>query len=792
MKCIRSPIHLSLFVVPLLLATAGAGASASAQSGTNGVVAGVVQGADGEPLEGALVSVPRLHLSSLTDVQGRFELSLRSGVHTLFISRIGFAPLTEDVTVGAQASLRLTFLLDESPIELPPFVVTATARTTASPLTTPADIDVLAGHEKEVEQAASLGASLDGLPGVTNISTGAVAGKPVIRGLSGNRVRVLNHGIGMDYQQYGARHSPPVDLHLVERVEVVRGAASILYGSDALGGAVNLIPVAIPNGSDRVSCPSGHLAAGFDSNNHQASGALRLEGAVGGLGWTAMVARRSAGNMRVPMAPTASETGVGTDPRFTGELPHTDFDQTTGSVAVGYRWGPNLVTADYVRWRDERNFLLPNGEGIGQGLSDDALQLRGSFFVGDAWVLRPVVAFQKNLRLANRPGSPRTRLPDDIAVDLLVRGVTLRLEAEHEDVRGLSGRMGVEYLLQDRDTRGAEPLHPAARVDNVSVFAFEGVRWGDLSLEIGARFDGRRQEAEPNAALRLPDYSEGEGPDDLAQSYLAFSGALGLSYRVGPNLAVTANAGRGFRAPSVFELHVYGVHGGVAAFQIGDPRLEAESSLNTDVSVRWHSPRLHVKVTGYRNAIDDYVYLENTGELDPTSGLPIHRTVQEDAVLWGGDISVDAQVLPWLQVRGVAEAVEGSTQHTDLTLPLLPALQSRVGLAWTAGSIGPASDVRIDLTVRRAERQDAAGPYEPFWQYDQNPEFGVASTSSYTLLDAGLSLSMPTHGRPATVHVRATNLTNRAYRDFLDTYKGYALSVGRNLTIRVGVPIGGR
>ncbi len=790
--CSHSIVPLALSAVLVLVAPLGSRGIATAQSATYAAITGVVRTTDGVPLEGALASIPRAHRRCLTDAEGRFQLNVRPGAYALVVSRLGYTPHSQPVAVSAGASLNLTVVLEASPIELPPVVVTATSRTTASPLTTAADVEALGGYEKEVTQTVSLGATLEGLPGVTNISTGCAAGKPVIHGLSGNRIRVLNRGIGMDYQQYGARHSPPVDPHLVERIEVVRGAASVLYGSDALGGAVNLIPRVVPTTEDGAGYLSGHLEGGLQSNNRQASGSLRLEGATRGWGWTAAVVRRSAGNMHAPDVPTSLETGSRTAPRFTGELPFTDFDQTTSSLGFGYRWEGNLLAVDYSRWRDQRNFLLPGGDGVGQSLSDDAVQLRGNFLVGDTWALRPVLSLQKNLRLANAPGSPRTRLPQDVAVDLFVRGITARVEAEHERLASLSGRVGIEYLRQDQDTRGRVPLHPSAQVDNVSVFALEGARMGALSVEIGARFDLRRQEAEPNPALLLPDLSAGESAEHLTQKYTVASGAVGLSYRVGNHLAVTANAGRGFRAPSIFELHAYGVHGGVAAFQIGNPTLEAETSLNTDVSVRWHEPKLHAKVTAYRNVISDYVYLANTGEIEPVSGLPIHRTVQEDAVLWGSDLTLQAQVLPWLQVTGVAEAVEGATRQTDLTLPLLPALQSRVGVVVTPGSIGPAGDVRFHLTVRRAEKQDAAGPYEPFWQYDQNPDFGIASTPSYTLLDAGLSLSIPVDGRPATLHVVATNLADTAYRDFLDTYKGYALGMGRNVTIKVGVPIGGR
>ena len=789
----RHPLVAVLAVVQLTIgAFALLPADVEAQSGPHAVLSGVVTTTDGELLEGALISLTQLHRTAITDARGHFRFAdVPPGTYTVIVWRIGYGHRVHTAHVSAGRATRIDMALEPSAIELQPMVVTATARAAADPLTTAADIDVLGGREKMARETPALGAFLDALPGVASISTGMVAGKPVIRGLSGNRIRILRRGVGMDYQQYGTRHSPPVDPHLVERVEVVRGASSVLYGSDALGGAVNMIPHDIPNAVGRPAYLSGRMGLGVDTNNQQASGSLRLDGAAGGFGWTGALVRRSAGNMRVPDVLTALETGVGTDPRFTGELPFTDYDQTTACFGVGYRWGTSLLAADYFGWRDERNFLLPGGGGVGQGLTDDAVQLRGSFLLGDKWAVRPVTSIQRNVRLANDLGSPRDLLPEAAVVDLSVWSSVTRLEAEHQTIAGFTGRMGLEYMLQNQDTRGSEPLHPAATVKNASVYAFEEVRFGPLTVEMGVRFDHRRQEAEANAELRLPDFDAGETQSVLSQSYKVFSGALGMSYRVGPHMALTANLGRGFRAPSIFELHAYGVHGGVAAFQVGDPSLTAETSLNTDVSMRWHSQRFVAKVTAYRNFLDGYIYLMNTGEIEDRSGLPIHQIGQDDAVLWGGDVSVQAQLLPWLQLHGVVEGVEGTIRDTDQALPLLPALQSQAGLVFSRPEAGPVHDLRFDITVRRAEQKDAAGPYEPFWQFDQNPDFGVASTPAYTLLDAAISLEVPVQGSMTAVHVIGTNLTDCAYRDFLDTYKGYALSAGRNVTVKVDVPFGG-
>jgi len=252
-----------------------------------------------------------------------------------------------------------------------------------------------------------------------------------------------------------------------------------------------------------------------------------------------------------------------------------------------------------------------------------------------------------------------------------------------------------------------------------------------------------------------------------------------------------ANLGRGFRAPSIFELHVYGEHGGIAAFQIGDPGLSEETSLSTDLSIRWRSQRVQAKITGYRTAIDNYIYLANTGELygkPDGSQIPIMQSVQSGAELWGADATVEAQIAHWLQLGGDFETVMGQFVGTDDELPLLPGIKAAGSAKLTAASLGSLRNTHMSLQVRYSGAKQAAGRYEPFWQFDGNPNFGVASTEAYALVDFGLGIDLPFARRHATLDVTVKNLLNEDYRDFLDTYKGYALSPGRDIIVRLDVP----
>ncbi|MDZ7694584.1 MAG: TonB-dependent receptor plug domain-containing protein [Balneolaceae bacterium] len=237
-------------------------------------------------MPGVNVAFPQLDRGSSTKADGSYEIhDLPTGTYTLVFSFVGYQSKNHEVTLQRGEKVSLDVSLQKTSISTETITVTGTPYA-SDPLTTPTDVDVLAGNAKLASQQTSLGGSIDQLAGVTTIQTGSQSGKPVIRGLSGSRVRVLDDGTPMEYQQYGVRHAPNVDPFTAERIEVVRGASSVQYGSDAIGGAINVISGSIPQALDRSNFVRGQTLGEFSSNNNELAGGLHLEGASGGFGWT--------------------------------------------------------------------------------------------------------------------------------------------------------------------------------------------------------------------------------------------------------------------------------------------------------------------------------------------------------------------------------------------------------------------------------------------------------------------------------------------------------------------------
>ncbi len=200
----------------------------------------------------------------------------------------------------------------------------------------------------------------------------------------------------------------------------------------------------------------------------------------------------------------------------------------------------------------------------------------------------------------------------------------------------------------------------------------------------------------------MPDYSSGESENVLENSYTSFSGSFGGSYRAGEHMAVAFSVGRGFRAPDVFELHAFGEHGGVLAFQVGDPGLDPETSLNTDLSIRWRSPHLEASATVYRNAVDNYIFLRNNPGLtvpESKKDIPVYTTEQTDAVLTGFEMSVKGAILSWLAWETSFSTVDGDNELTGAELPLMPPTRFNSTLTFSRRRLGVLKYPKLSLNL---------------------------------------------------------------------------------------------
>src|SRR5216117_2264215 len=269
-------------------------------SATGGTVSGRVTTSSGAPIADVQVSLTDLRRSTTTDSTGRYAITdVPAGTFTLTFQRIGFAPAVRRITSTGADVTTTDVMLRESVPELTGIQVTASANATDA-LNSPQPTSVRSGEELRQSQSPTLGETLEGVAGVHSWSTGVGIGKPVIRGLSSNRVLVLDDGQRLETAQWGDEHSPNVETANADRIEVIRGPASVLYGSDALGGVVNVVQKDLPETVEGHAFVRGNVSAAYGSNNSMEDGSFGLEGGTHSIGFRGAFSGRTSGNLRTP------------------------------------------------------------------------------------------------------------------------------------------------------------------------------------------------------------------------------------------------------------------------------------------------------------------------------------------------------------------------------------------------------------------------------------------------------------------------------------------------------------
>ncbi len=655
----------------------------------------------------------------------------------------------------------------------------------------PSQVDVLTGSEKMARDSGSLGQMLDSIPGVNNQSAGTQSGKPVVRGMTGNRVKILSNGQSTDYQAYGTRHLPNVDPYLAERIEVIRGPQSVLYGAEAMGGIVNVIQPEMPYGQD----PHGEIATEYNTNNQETMFGAKVGAGSKEFAIQAGVSTRSADNFTVPNASTTGDDS----PLFVGEVPFTNFENQAANIGIGYQQDWGKIELRHTQWVSKQNYLgiddSQEALAAGQKLQNDETQLKAEFYLDNDWVVKPSYTHTRNAREAAHDLPYETMAEDEGTshyLDLLVKRDDVKLTLEHPKMGDFEGELGFELTEKEQVLRSGE-LTPSAKEGKRAIYLFEEADYDKWLVQVGARYDWHEVSA-PLDGINSQFVDQGVFNDsNNSRSFDVFSGSLGSTYRIDSNWSVAANLASGFRAPTIFELYAGGEHGGVQAYQMGNPDLKAETSLNTDLSLRWQTPKTKMVATVYQNWVDNYIYLAN--ELNPdgtlkttlneagTTTIPVMKAQQTNAVINGFEFSLNQQFTQAWSSDLALELIEGRDTGNNQELPLMPANNARINVHYQPQDLAGLQKQKFTVGVKLVDSKNAAGLYEPFSQFDDKP-FGTASTDAYALWNLGYQTQVKLDKQNLYLAASVDNVFDTAYVDFLNTYKGYTFNTGRNFQLK--------
>jgi iron complex outermembrane receptor protein len=777
----RTALPATLLAIPAALASVLPAAAVRAQppaaapAARPGAVGGlVVDGATGRPLPAAQVRLLGATRGDLTHDDGRFEFAdLPAGRYTVAVQRVGYAAAERTVTLEAGARAAVRVELTPSAARLAPVVVTGNVgeRREGEALR---PTRVVGGAELDRRLGETVAATLQSQPGVTTSSLGPATARPVIRGLAGDRVLVLEDGVRPgDLSTTSADHAVAVDPLTARQLEVVRGPNSLLYGPSALGGVVNVVRDEVPT-SPLEHAHGAVVAQGATANRGTTAGGY-FAAPLGHLNGAHLAARveasaRDGGDLRTPLG-TLRNTQLRT------------YGGAAGAALVGERGHAGVSVRGYANdYGIPGGFVgaHPNGVDVRMRRGMVRAEAERRFGDGDGGGRRVLGVPLTSARLTaaytdyghqevEASGAVGTRFAQELGqADLLVR---------HGAVGALaSGAVGARVQLRGVSTGGALRT-PSTDDVSAAAFAVEEATLGRVRLQGGLRYDYARYTPRERAFVRVGGLVLATEP----RAFGAVSGSLGALVDAGAGVQVGASVARAYRTPDFNELYSDGPHLAAYTYDVGNPRLGKETGLGGDLFVRVARPRLRAEAAGFVNALSGFVYTRNTGLLGRQGGRPLFQFTGRDALLAGADASAEWTARPALVVEGTLSYVRGTLRGApdslpddaalglparlgSRDLPLMPPLQGRLGARyerprWFAGA-----------GVRAAARQERLGDFE-------------TPTAGYAVGDLSAGLRLVLGARLHTLTLRVDNVLDQEYREHLSRVKAVLPEAGRNVSL---------
>ncbi|MFN8358038.1 MAG: TonB-dependent receptor [Spirosomataceae bacterium] len=729
---------------------------------------------------GAAVYIKELNKVATSDSTGRYVLrNLCQGRYTLICTLLGFKEKRIQLDINHSQESQDIHLEDDD-VHLQDVVISA--QKIESPTQARAS---LSGEQLNQTRGQTLGEALKSIAGVTSLQTGSTISKPIIHGMHSNRVLILNNGVRQEGQQWGAEHAPEIDPFVAQKITVLKGAAGVRYGSDAIGGVILVEPSALPDTAEL----SGEVNLVGFSNGRQGVIASTLQGGVGrwkGFGWRAQGTYKRGGDVRTA----------------TYNLLNTGVEEANFSLTAGYRkprWGTELYLSEF-----SSNIGIFAGSHIGNTTDLQLAIQRGTPLpeytpASPSYTLdRPYQDVSHNLLKINSFWRPSAGQKLTLTLsrqynyraeyDITRRNVgysqrfqliTLLSELvwEHKPIaQNLRGMIGLTGHYQQNISTGdlRQPVVktvfiPNYESSNGGVFVIE--RWAKerWEVEAGMRLDLRNYTVFQKDVALVADTKV----NVLKQHYQNVSGTLGLLYELSDHLTLRAQAASAWRAPTINELYADGVHHGAAAYEQGDPTLQPEKAYNLSVTAEYSTTHVAAELHIYQNHVNNYIYLQPQDSLKLTvrGAFPSYKYRQVDAVFRGFDASLTWALLPSLGLTSKYAFLYVRDVRNNAYLVGIPANRLENSLKYAFKKRGTFVSVGHLLVAQqtRVEPNSDFAPPPPGYNL-WNVQAGTTLALGKKSLQVGLSI---------------TNLLNISYREYLNRFRYFSDDMGRNVSLRV-------
>lgn len=779
----------------------------------------------GAALPKASVYIPDLKLGVVADADGNYKFkNIPTGSYLVEVHYVGYKTVTRTVIIKGVTTQ--DFALSDEFVEESPVVVTGLSKATQIKRS-PVPVVAVTHDYINTNLSTNIIDAIAKVPGVSALTTGPNVSKPFIRGLGYNRVLTLYDGVRQEGQQWGDEHGIEVDQYGVDKIEVIKGPASLTYGSDALAGVVNLIPTPPAPEGKMV----GNIVTEYHTNNGQFGGSAMLGATKNGFEWMGRISRKEATNYQN---------------KIDGRVYNTGFKETDANISLGLHrsWGYSHLSLS----------LFDNLQEIPDGSRDSATgKFTRQITEDDAY--RPIVSdgdlksytistlhqhiqhyrvFTNNNftigsgRLAVNLGyqrSVRREFSHPEAAE--TPGLFLQLNTWSYDLKyyfpeynGWNLSAGLNGMYQGNTvTNGTEFVIPSYHQFDFGPFATLKKTFNKLDLSGGLRFDSRSftnkglsTKPDPATGFDSPVY----GADtvgaahpfyDYSHVFSGFSGSIGATYNFSEKFSAKINLSRGYRAPNIAEISANGVHPGTNLYQIGNGDFKPEFSFQQDIGLEYSSKYAVITLSVFNNTLSNYIFNQRLlsaggGDSVIVPGNQTYKFQQGKAQLYGGELSVDFHPVKALHFENTFSATYALNKGIDPKLrsdsnkylPFIPPLHG-------------ISELRYDFQSKSHHIVNGFVKVQLAYYANQDRVYTTdnteTATAGYALLNAGIGAGI-TNGKGKTIfnlYVMGNNLTDVAYFDHLSRLKYFYYSsndsnpahgihnMGRNISFKLEFPL---
>ncbi|MFZ1529786.1 MAG: TonB-dependent receptor [Ferruginibacter sp.] len=765
--------------------------NAAEPAGVKGSLSGrITDGQTGKPVAGVSVYFADAKAGTTSNEAGEYFIgNLSDGYHLVEVSHVGFNTIAENILINGDT--KKDFSLTEAIVENNAVIITGVSKATQLKKM-PFQVSVIKQEELQRSSATNIIEAVTKKAGVASLSSGPAISKPVIRGLGYNRVLTINDGVRQEGQQWGDEHGIEIDESSVNKVEILKGPASLMYGSDAMAGVLNIISnVPVQTGTSKLN-----LGSNFQTNNKLREAHINWAGNLNGFNWNVYTSQKAAADYKN---------------KFDGPVFNSKFKEENAGGYIGYNgaWGYSHLlisnfdlTAGLIEGeRDDEGFFIKPLPGGGETRVTRA----------DFNSIQPAVPYQhirhfklaadnnfkigKN-RLALNIGWQRNRReefgnPDDLSERELffdLKTVTYTSRFHFEGIKGWKPSIGINGMQQTNTNRGAEQLIPDYQMNDAGLYVFLQKEWKKATISGGIRYDLRKMDVK-----NLLDGTDIKGTA-FKRNFENSSASIGSTIEAGKNINIKLNLARAYRAPSIPELASNGSHEGTNRYEYGDRNLKSETSFQTDAGIEMSNEHFSLNLAAYYNHFNNFIFYRKlqggngSDSLVNVDGnmLTAFTFSQRKANISGLEISFDLHPHPfhWLHLENTFSLVNGSFADAiegSKNIPFMPAPKLL-------------TELRADVKKLNRFFQNFYARLEMENMFTQKNIFTAFNTETktpgYTLLHAGIGTDC-TNKKGHTlfsINIAANNISNVAYQNHLSRlkYAGVNLASGRTGVYNMG------